>query len=205
MRRRTFGKRHLLFALLFLLLAGGWLIHEHRTLADSMIRLHVIANSDGRQDQRLKLAVRAAVLEEAAMLYPERATLEEARAVLSDNLGRLTQAGERVVRDWGEHYPVSAQLERCWFPTKTYEGFALPAGTYNALKIVIGAGEGQNWWCVAFPPLCLGAATEPLEEAVQSGAFSEEQADLMTQENGGYVLKFRCLELLGQLQAFFLR
>ena len=196
--------RRVCFCLLAgLLLVGGWLLHEQEELADSMIRLHVVANSDSEEDQALKLAVRDRVLELAAGLYPAQATLEEARAVLSDHLDQLSRAGQQVVQEWGRTYPVSARLERCWFPTKAYEGFALPAGTYNALNIIIGEGVGQNWWCVAFPPLCLGAAAQPLESAVQSGAFTEDQARLMAEEEGGYVLKFRCMELLGKLQGFF--
>ena len=205
--RRTFRavRRMIFFLTVAVLFFGGWLLHEQRELADSMIRLHVVANSDSREDQNLKLAVRDRVLELAGALYPEEATLEQAEKILSDNLGKLSQAGQQVVREWGRTDSVSAQLERCWFPTKAYEGFALPAGTYHALNIIIGEGLGRNWWCVAFPPLCLGAASQPVEDAVQAGTFTEEQGRLMTEENGGYVLKFRCMELLGRLQAFFFR
>ena len=203
--RSTFRavRRIFLLSMAAVLLVGGWLLREQRELADSMIRLHVVANSDSGADQRLKLAVRDRVLELAAGYYPEHATLEQAREVLSDHLGELSQAGQQVVREWGRTYPVSARLERRWFPTKTYEGFSLPAGNYHALNIVIGEGAGHNWWCVAFPPLCLGAAAEPLEDAVQAGTFTEEQADLMRSASGGYVLKFRCLEFLGRLQEWF--
>ena len=205
MKKRTSVQKLVLLVLAAVLCLGGWLIREQRELADSMIRLHVVANSDGAEDQRLKLAVRDRVLEAAAELCPEHATLEQARAALSDNLGLLSRVGQQVVRDWGRTCSVSARLEKCWFPTKEYEGFALPAGTYNALNIIIGEGAGQNWWCVAFPPLCLGAAAETVESAVQSGAFTQEQAALMTEEQGGYVLKFRCMEFLGRLQEFFCR
>ena len=103
----------------------------------------------------------------------------------------------------GYSYPVTASLEKCWFPTKEYEGFALPAGEYTALRVVIGAGEGQNWWCVAFPPLCLGAASETVDQAAQAGLFGEDQVALVTQANEGYVLKFKSLELLGELKGLF--
>ena len=110
------------------------------------------------------------------------------------------QAGQAVVNETGYDYQVTAELTNCWFPTKEYEGFALPAGNYNALRIVIGEGKGQNWWCVAFPPLCLGAASETVEEATQAGYFTPGQAALVTEQDEGYVLKFKSLELLGQLQ-----
>ncbi len=192
----------LMFGVVFALVIGSWLGGEQAELADSVIRLHVIANSDSAADQQLKLAVRDEVLKEAERLYPDGATLEEARTVLTEHLPQLADAGRQVVEDWGEEYPVTAQLEECWFPTKEYDDFALPAGNYEALRVVIGEGKGQNWWCVAFPPLCLGAASQPVENAVQAGYFTDNQAALITEENEGYVLKFKGMELLGRLQGY---
>ena len=99
----------------------------------------------------------------------------------------------------------TAQLTRCWFPTKTYDGFALPAGEYEALRVVIGDGRGQNWWCVAFPPLCLEAASETVDEAAAAGYFSPGQAALITEEDRGYVLKFKAMELLGEWKGLLCR
>ena len=185
------------------LLWSGWAGRAQRELSDSVIRLHVIANSDSERDQTLKLAVRDRVLARAETLYPEGATREEAGTALAAHLDELAAAGQQVVAEAGLDYPVSAQLTRSWFPTKEYGDFALPAGDYTALKVTIGAGEGQNWWCVAFPPLCLGAASETVDQATQAGHFSGEQAALITREDPGYVLKFKSLELLGQLQGLF--
>ena len=108
-----------------------------------------------------------------------------------------------MLEERGCDYAVRAELTETWFPTKEYEDFALPAGEYTALRVVIGEGAGQNWWCVAFPPLCLGAASETVDQATQAGHFSGEQAALITREGPGYVLKFKSLELLGQLQGLF--
>ena len=193
----------LMLGVLIAVVAGGWLGQEQRELADSVIRFHVIANSDSEADQALKLAVRDRVLEEAQDLYPEDATLEEAQAALEGHLNALAAAGRTVVEDEGYDYPVTAQLTDCWFPTKEYEGFALPAGSYTALRVTIGEGRGQNWWCVAFPPLCLGAASETVDQAAQAGLFTPGQAALVTQDGEGYVLKFKAMELLGELQGFF--
>ena len=193
----------LMLGVLIAVVAGGWLGQEQRELADSVIRFHVIANSDSEADQALKLAVRDRVLEEAQDLYPEDATLEEAQAALEDHLNALAAAGRTVVEDEGYDYPVTAQLTDCWFPTKEYEGFALPAGSYTALRVTIGEGRGQNWWCVAFPPLCLGAASETVDQAAQAGLFTPGQVALVTGEGEGYVLKFKAMELLGELQGFF--
>lgn len=190
----------LLFGVLCALVLGGWLNREQEELAGQVIRLHVIANSDSTQDQALKLAVRDRVLARAETLYTSGTTREEALEILSAHLPELARAGQEAAEAWGSSQTVTASLEQCWFPTKEYEDFALPAGEYTALRIVIGQGEGQNWWCVAFPPLCLGAASQTIEEAAQAGSFTPGQAALMTGESGGYVLKFKAMELLGELK-----
>lgn len=193
----------LMCGVLIAVAAGSWLGREQQELAGSVIRFHVIANSDSEEDQALKLAVRDRVLEEAQDLYPENATLAQARAALEGRLGLLAAAGKETVEEQGYDYPVSAVLEDCWFPTKEYEGFALPAGNYTALRVTIGEGKGQNWWCVAFPPLCLGAASETVDQAAQAGLFTSDQARLVTGDGEGYVLKFKAMELLGEIQGFF--
>ncbi len=185
----------LIFGVLCSLLLGCWLGEEQQELADQVVRLHVIANSDSDHDQAVKLAVRDQVLAQAQELYPSDITRADALAILADHLPELEQAGQAVLDAQGEDLAVSARLEECWFPTKEYGDFALPAGDYTALRVVIGEGEGRNWWCVAFPPLCLGAASETMDEAVQAGCFSQKQADLMTRKNQGCVLKFKALEL----------
>lgn len=189
-----------MLGVLIAVVAGSWLGREQAELADSVIRFHVIANSDSEEDQALKLAVRDRVLEEAEGLYPEGATLAQAQRALEGNLNALAAAGREVVEERGCDYPVSATLEDCWFPTKEYEGFALPAGNYTALRVTIGEGKGRNWWCVAFPPLCLGAASETVDEALEAGHFTPGQGALVTGDGQGYVLKFKAMELLGEIQ-----
>ncbi len=193
----------LMFGLLIAVVAGSWLGREQKELADSVIRFHVIANSDSQADQALKLAVRDRVLARAEAIYPENATLDEAQAALEGHLNLLAAAGREVVEEQGYDYPVSASLEDCWFPTREYEGFALPAGNYTALRVIIGEGKGRNWWCVAFPPLCVGAASETVDQALEAGHFTPDQGALVTGDGEGYVLKFKAMELLGELQGLF--
>lgn len=185
----------LLLGLIAALVAGIWLDREQSDLADRVIRLHVIANSDRAVDQELKLAVRDRVLEQARAIYPQGADLERARKALEENLPALAAAGESAAGG----YAVTASLEECWFPTKEYGELSLPAGEYTALRVVIGDGVGANWWCVAFPPICLGAAEGEVEAAAY---FTPEETALLTGQ-GGYVLKFRSMELLGQLKRLF--
>ena len=176
------------------LTAGVWSSASASALAGQVLRLHVVANSDTQEDQVLKLQVRDAVLEQANLLLEDVTDRGEAEAVLSQQLQALAEASAAVVAGAGYDYPVTVSLEDCWFPTKVYDGFSLPAGTYRALRIVIGAGEGQNWWCVVFPPLCLGSVTEEVAATAAQAGLSEDQVSLITGRDGGYVVKFKLME-----------
>lgn len=182
-------------------LYSGWAAQEQAALANKMIRLHVIANSDSDCDQALKLQVRDAVLETASSFLEPGATLAQTEAILAAHLEDLAMAGASVVSEEGYSYPVAASLEQTWFPTKEYDSFSLPAGNYQALRIVIGEGDGRNWWCVVFPPLCLSSVSEVSETAMAAG-LEDEEIKLITGESGGYVVKFKCMELIDQLQAW---
>ena len=199
------GEMIILLAASALLLLGLWLEREQAEVSDSVLRLHVLANSDRAEDQALKLKVRDAVLHEASTILPEQVTVSQAERLLGDNLDRLAAAGAAVVAREGYDYPVSAGLEDVWFPTKEYEDFSLPAGEYRALRIVIGEGNGQNWWCVVFPPLCLASVSETAAETALQAGMTEQQVALLTGETEGYVVKFKMLELWEQLKLVLAR
>ena len=206
----TYGKKLRRWELALLLgvamaaLLGVWLDGAQAALADKVIRLHVLANSDSQADQALKLKVRDRILAEAEDYFVPGASLEETEEILRQHLYDLAAAGAEVVGEEGYTYPVTASLEHdYWFPTKTYTDFALPSGEYTALRIEIGAGGGQNWWCVVFPPLCLGSVTESVETTALSGGFSEQEVSLITGEDEGYVVKFKAIELLEDLKAWW--
>ncbi|HJB99168.1 MAG TPA: stage II sporulation protein R [Candidatus Flavonifractor merdavium] len=182
-------------------LLGAWLDKSQSDLADQVIRLHVLANSDSEADQALKLQVRDRVLEVAESYFQPGATREETEAILRTHLADLAAAGAETVGAAGYDYPVTASLEEnYWFPTKEYEDFALPAGEYTALRVVIGEGDGRNWWCVVFPPLCLGSVSEPAAQTALQAGLSQDQASLITGEDEGYVVKFRAMELWEDFQ-----
>jgi len=195
----------ILIALSALLLLGLWLEREQKDVSDGVLRLHVLANSDRAEDQALKLKVRDAVLREANAILPESSSVTQAEKALGKNLERLAAAGAAVVAREGYDYPVSAELKDTWFPTKEYEDFALPAGEYRALRIVIGEGKGQNWWCVVFPPLCLASVAETAAQTAMEAGMTEQQVALLTGESGGYVVKFKALELWEQVKMAFQR
>ena len=183
----------LLAGLAIALLTGVWLDREQAALAGQVVRLHVVAHSDGAADQALKLQVRDRVLAAAGTACAGAQTAEEAVGLLRQALPSLEQAAEEAVTAAGADCPVAATLtDGVWFPTKTYDGFALPQGRYTALRVVLGEGAGQNWWCVVFPPLCQGTSVE-VQPAL--AALGEEEAALLTGESEGYVLKFKAMEL----------
>ena len=194
------GEWAILISLSAMLLFGLWLEREQRGVSDRVLRLHVLAHSDRAEDQELKLKVRDAVLQEAKAILPESTSVEQAEKTLGKNLDRLAAAGAAVVAREGYDYPVSAELKDTWFPTKEYEDFSLPAGEYRALRIVIGDGGGQNWWCVVFPPLCLASVSETAAETALKAGMTEQQVALLTGESEGYVIKFKVLELWEQLK-----
>lgn len=184
-------------------LLGVWLDGAQAALSGQVIRLHVLANSDSQADQALKLQVRDRILSEAETYFTPGATLAETEAALRVHLNDLAAAGAEVVGEAGYDYPVTAALvENDWFPTKTYSDFALPAGPYTALRIEIGEGAGQNWWCVVFPPLCLGSVTETTEETALEAGLTEDEVALITGEDAGYVVKFKAIELLEQFKGW---
>ena len=182
------------------LLTGAWALNTQRDLADRVVRLHVLANSDSEEDQALKLLVRDVVLERATALLEQTESRAEAEALLRESLPELETIAEETVRANGYSYAVTAELEDTSFPTKEYDGFSLPAGEYLALRILIGEGAGQNWWCVVFPPLCTAASADVPETALAAG-LTEDQVGLMTEEDSGYVLKLKAVEWWEQLKA----
>ena len=189
----------LLLGLCAALMWGAWSAQRQDTLARKMIRLHVIANSDSDADQALKLQVRDKVLNFTENVLQCSDDMEDAQERLRDALGRIENIARREIVSQGYDYPVRAQLTSTEFPKKEYDGFSLPAGEYMALRLVIGEGEGQNWWCVVYPPLCTAAAADMPETAVRAG-LTDDDVGLITEEDGGYVLKFRSLELWEQLR-----
>ena len=189
----------LLLAFALTLTVGLWAGRSEAALAGQVLRLHVVANSDSEDDQALKLLARDAVLACAGEILDGSTSREDAETLLAPRLDELSAAAAGALMGAGCTDTVSANLVDEWFPTKVYDGFSLPAGRYRALKITIGAGEGHNWWCVVFPPLCLGSVTEHSVETAAGDALSDDQVALITEQDGGYVLKFRLLEWWGEL------
>ena len=194
----TIKRSVLLFALALLLGALAFAVRvslEQAGLAARLIRLHVVAASDDPADQARKLAVRDALLPELAALTADCPDAEAAVQVLGAALPELAETAARAL---GTGEPVRVTLAREPFPRREYETFALPAGTYQALRVTLGAGVGHNWWCVAFPALCVPAVSD-LEEAAVAAGITDTEYELMTSEKETVRFKFRVLDWLAEL------
>lgn len=189
----------LLLALAAAILWGAASLSRQEDLGRKVIRLHVIANSDSPEDQALKLRVRDRVLAQAQELLEQSADMAQAREVLTSALPELTREAQQVLAAAGCGDGVRARLEQAEFPTKDYDGFSLPAGKYLALRVIIGEGRGQNWWCVVFPPLCTAAACD-WQDAGRDAGLAEDDLSLMAEEDQGYQLRFRSVELWEKLR-----
>ena len=164
------------------LTSGAVALHTQSQLAEKVVRLHVLANSDSDEDQALKLKVRDAVLEQATETLRGADSQAEASRRLTDILPELEETARAVITANGYDYGVRAELAETSFPTKEYDGFALPAGEYLALRVLIGEAAGQNWWCVLYPGLCRAAC---------GGYALPEENDLVC---GDYILRLRFVD-----------
>lgn len=187
----------MLGAALFLT-SGALALQTGDQLAEKVVRLHVIANSDSDADQALKLQVRDRVLERAEALLRQCESRQDAEKLLESRLFELRRIALEEIRDNGFDYDAVVRLTEMDFPTREYDSFTLPAGKYLALRVVIGEGAGRNWWCVVFPPLCAAASADVPTSALAAG-LSEEQVGLIT-ESDGYIIKSKLVEFWEQLR-----
>ncbi len=175
----------LLLSVCLTLVVGAWAGARQEGLSDSLVRLHVIAASDSAADQAEKLRVRDAVLSYLAPKLEAAESISDARAILRAEQAGIRKAARSVTRQ-----NVTVTFTREHYPTRDYGSFALPAGTYPSLRVILGSGQGHNWWCVVFPPLC---TAETLENAAVE-ALSDDDVRLITADGTDVVIKFRVLE-----------
>ena len=158
------------------------------------LRLHILAASDSDEDQALKLAIRDKILTEYSEELSGVAALEDARATLEARLPDIIATAQDVVIARGYDYTVTASLGEEWYDTRDYGELSLPRGVYTSLIIRIGEGEGRNWWCVMYPPMCLDLATDAPSDDWTSGYTGEELSLI----SGKYRVKFKLLELISE-------
>lgn len=165
-------------------------------IRSDVLRLHVIANSDTSVDQNLKLRLRDYILQEGKDIFNGSVNVENAVEKIEPVLPELEKSAKAFVNQAGFDYDVKISISNEYFTTRTYETVTLPAGKYLALRVVIGSGEGHNWWCVMFPPMCVPAADK--KDEIEN-VFSEKEIKLV-ESKPKYEPRFKVVEIYEQLK-----
>lgn len=178
--------------------------HISENYKEKLIRFHVIANSDSDEDQELKLKVRDAIIQYLQPKLIESNSIEESEEIIKSEYEHLEEVAKNIIDENGYSYDVSVGIEYTNFPTKQYSNIVLPAGEYKALRIVIGEGQGKNWWCVMFPPLCFvdeesGVIDKATDKRLKE-VLTKEEYELITQKDESQTnrvqVKFKIVEIL---------
>ncbi len=185
----------LMTSLIVLTASEGFAAAE--AVQNECLRLHVLANSDSDADQAVKLLVRDALLEKTGDAFSLCESADEAADYVIANKESLEELAENVLSENGFDYNAHIYVETEYFSTRQYDDVTLPAGSYKAVRVILGEGAGHNWWCVMFPPLCLPAVTKRTDDSVYS-VFGENGGDLVTGKSG-YKIKFRIVEIVEEI------
>ncbi|MBR3837939.1 MAG: stage II sporulation protein R [Clostridia bacterium] len=192
--KKEWYKALIFWGIAFMILFAIQPIASAENLYSSVIRIHVVANSDSPRDQAVKLAVRDGIVAYAKENFSEVTSKKEAEVQIGSHLKEIEILAAEIVEKAGESLPVTAILENEVYPTREYEALALPAGEYLSLQIRIGDATGQNWWCVLFPPMCLNSAIGA-EDALLDAGMEGENVRLITRDGESYRVRFKILEL----------
>ena len=199
---RKMGRRVLFCLVLAATVWCAGLLADREKLNEELIRLHVVAASDSAEDQNIKLQVRDAVLAGLQQSMRDITDVEAAKTYLQENLPKVTQLANEALHAAGYNGEAVVTFCKETFDKRIYDTFTLPAGIYESLRIVIGEGEGKNWWCVVFPGLCMPKTEEKFEDVAVSAGFSDSLTNTLS-KNEGYEVRFFLLECLGRIQNFF--
>ena len=169
------------------------MLHRVDALQENVLRLHILAASDSAEDQALKLEVRDALLAHSEEWFADCDSLPEMRDAVKAHSDAIRSVAQDTLQERGCTDPVSVQIVRMAFPVREYETITMPAGTYTALRILIGEGAGHNWWCVMYPPLCLPAASD-------ASAYFDGDTAALLEEPQEYEVRLRCVEVWQELR-----
>ncbi len=169
------------------------LITTGESISNKVLRLHIIANSDSDYDQNVKLKVRDEVLKLSGDMFADCKTLEDAKNVSQNNIDLIQSVANNTLSSLGCSEAATVAVAKEYFSTRIYDDFTLPAGIYDSIKIVIGNGEGHNWWCVMFPQVCLSGCTKDLEDDL-----TDEEIKMIHSKD--YIVKFKAVEIYEKLK-----
>lgn len=189
----------ILFSFFVFISALSYVNAVSENIADSVFRLHVIANSDSKEDQDLKYKVRDSILEYMNSISSNCSSKEDVIKLACEYQDEFSKIAKKVINDNGYDYEVNIHIGNFEFPTKTYGDISLPAGNYDALRVEIGEAKGQNWWCVMFPPLCFvdvtsGVVPDESKEIMQENLNDEEYTLISDDERSDVKFKFSLIE-----------
>ncbi len=189
-------------AMILTLIISGFIRDGRRLdeLRGSVLRLHILADSDSERDQQLKLAVRDALLEHSSELFTDCGSLEETERAAAEKLPEIVDIAEETLRSRGCTDGVTAELADVYFDERTYGDITMPEGTYRALRVKIGSAQGHNWWCVMYPPLCIPAACGAVtdDEDTEKAFFDSEERDILYHPKR-YRIKFALWDKIKEL------
>lgn len=192
-------KAELIFVIslaLFLVISGVKDVRrDYDHLRESVVRIHILANSDSEEDQALKLEVRDEILSYTDQWLSECKSVSEARDILEGRMDEIQQIAAEKIRNCGYDYPAESELVNMRFDDRVYGNITMPEGNYDAVRVTIGEAAGHNWWCVMYPPLCIPAAGDELDIADYSGYFTEGEIDIM-KNCSRYKVRLKCAELI---------
>lgn len=208
--QRFSGIVKVVIALVMLLTLIAWIVSSRYAkdvnagLSQNLVRLHVIANSDSQEDQALKLKVRDAIIQYMKGELSNSKDIKQTISIINADLNKIEEVSREVIKNNNSNYSVKASLGNYPFPTKTYGDITLPAGEYQALRVVIGKGEGKNWWCVLFPPLCFidathGTIPDNVKQELKNSLTDEEYAIITSADNDQDIpikIRFKVVEFL---------
>ena len=190
----------ILAATIMLVIAGGRLYSDseerqlQKGIASNIIRFHVRAESDSKEDQWLKLQVKEAVLAYISPVLSKSQSVDESRQLLYNESENIRNVAAATLRSLGDESDVNVYFENCYFPMKTYGDMTFPPGEYEAFRVDIGEAQGKNWWCVLYPPLCFvdavyGEVPEESKEELK-GVLTEEEYSMVSGENVKFIFKY---------------
>ena len=172
------------------------------TVKEDVVRLHILANSNSEIDQEVKLKVRDALLRTNASILSDSVTKENAKEHFENSKEILLKTAKETLKENGFNYNVKITLQEEYFETRTYDNLTFPAGQYTALKVVLGEGNGKNWWCVMFPPLCIPAA-DGIETNENTADYLTDSGEKIVSGGEKYIVKFKLLEIYEELRDKF--
>ena len=194
-------KKYIHLLVLSIMLAGMILslpfFNSCEELTEDVLRVHILANSDSAADQSLKLSVRDRIVSECSDYYDGCGGKEEALDITQAHLDEIDSLAREEIRSRGFRYPVHAEVSEMYFNTRYYDDFTMPAGWYDSLRLTIGSGGGQNWWCVMYPSLCVGAASESeMKDSLDDGEYKVVKTDK-------YDFRFKIVEYWESFRSWF--